>query len=135
MGAGACRADMAEAADGPDDVDATDCGLAVDIPAVGSALDIGQRYLTGRFLEAASPVAVVPAPLEFADDAEIVEEFDEREFREDEELDRGAVFRDISILLTSSALIVCRPLEAPLAEPHADLDRFWKFGGGATAVI
>jgi hypothetical protein len=95
---------MAEAAEGPEDVDATDCGRAVEIPAVGSALDIGQRYLTGLFLSA--PFAAGPVPFEFVEEAEIVDEFDDSEEREDDEFERCAVFRGINSRETSSALIL-----------------------------
>ena len=40
-----CKADIAEAAEGPEEVVATDCGLAVDIPATGSDLDGGHNPL------------------------------------------------------------------------------------------
>jgi hypothetical protein len=91
MGAGACRAEMAEAAEGPEDVEAMDWGRAVEIPAVGSAFDIGHRYLTGRFLS--TPFAAGAAPLEPEEAAEIVDELDDNEEREEEEFERGAVFR------------------------------------------
>ena len=42
-----CKADMVEAADGPEEVVATDCGLAVDIPAMGSDFDGGHKPLVG----------------------------------------------------------------------------------------
>ena len=44
---GVCKADIAEAADGPEEVVATDCGLAVDIPDIGSDFDGGHKPLVG----------------------------------------------------------------------------------------
>lgn len=38
---GACRAETAEAAEGPDEAEDTGCGRAVDRPAVGSDFPIG----------------------------------------------------------------------------------------------
>lgn len=37
--------------------------------------------------------------------------------------------------MNMSALMLFRPLEAPLAALHPDLGMDWKLGGGATAVM
>jgi hypothetical protein len=140
---GLCRAEMAEAADGPDDAVDIDCGRAVEMPAMGSALDAGHSPRACRFREAQSLAVVplvpltpltAPAPLdpllcvEAADMVDVAEDCDDRELSEEEELVRCALLRGMSIRETSSALIAFRPLAEALGPRH-------KFGGGATAVI
>jgi hypothetical protein len=127
---------MADAAECPG-VEATGCVRAVDKPAVGSALDMGHKYLdVGLFLEPPSPFVAGAEAAEFCDDAETVDELEANDETDEDEFDRFAVFRGgISILDTSSALIEWKPLEAPLPDPHADLEMFCRFGGGATAVM
>jgi hypothetical protein len=88
-------------------VDATGWVRAVEMPAVGSAFDMGHKYLDdGRFLEIVSPFAAGAEVVEFCEDAEIVEVFEASEVTEEDEFDRVAVLRGgISILDTSSALM------------------------------
>jgi hypothetical protein len=126
---------MADAAGCPD-VEVIDCVLAVVIPAVGSAFDIGHRYLDGLFLEFASPLTEGAEPVEPVDAVVRVEDVDETDDNDEDEFDRVAVFLGgISIRETSSALMEGRPLDEVLDCPHACLLRFWKLGGGATAVM
>jgi hypothetical protein len=126
---------MADAAGCPE-FEVIDCVRAVEIPAVGSAFDIGHRYLDGRFLEAASPFADAAEPVDPADAFVSVEAVEEIDDSDDDEFDRVAVFRGgITIRETTSSLMEGRPLEDVLDCPHACLLRFWKLGGGATAVM
>jgi len=87
---GACNADIAEDAVGPDVAELTACGRAVDIPVAGSALPGGHSPRVGFFR-----VAQLPASDEFAlvpfvcvEDAEIVEVEELVEAMEDEEFCR-----------------------------------------------
>lgn len=66
--------------------------------------------------------------------AEIVEDEEAEEEREVAEFVRCALFRGMNIL-KSSALIGLRPLGLELGALHPGRAMFWKFGGGATAVI
>lgn len=80
---------MADVAEGPV-VDAIDCGLAVDIPDMGSALDAGQRLLAGRFFVPQSDALLGVTPFTCAEDAETVDvdELDEAcDDSEDDEFD------------------------------------------------
>jgi hypothetical protein len=140
---GLWRADIAEAADGPDEAVDTDCGLAVDMPAIGSDFDVGHNPRAVRFREAQSLVCApfIPltpfapftplTPLFWFDAVEMVdvEEVEEDiELSDVEEFERCALFLGMSIRETSSALMLVKPLVGPLEPRH-------KFGGGATAVI
>lgn len=133
---GVWRAVIAVAADGPV-VDAIDCGRAVDIPDIGSALEAGQRLLAGRFFVLHSAPLAPDAPLTLAEDAEIVD-VDELEDacdeREDDEFDRFTVLRGRTFFEYSFEGM---PLDvAPLAPLHPDRDEMgWKLGGGATAAM
>lgn len=86
---------MAEAAEGPDEDEAIDCGRAVDRPAMGSALDEGHSPRAGFLRE---PQAFGSwgggccIPLVWADDDAMVE-VDEVEEMEDEEFDCWALLR------------------------------------------
>lgn len=126
-----CSADSPEAADGPDVEDATDCGRAVDKPAVGSAFEGGHRLRAGFFLVNPS----TGAPFVCTDDAEMVEFEDADEAIEEDEVVRCAAFRGMNIRETSSALMEFMPFGAPLGALHPAREMGWKFGGGATAVI
>jgi hypothetical protein len=66
---------------------------------------------------------------------EVLDAAEDSELSDEDELDRWAVLRGMSILETSSALMVFRPLAAPLGPRHPDPLICWKLGGGATAVI
>lgn len=116
---GACNAEMAEDAVGPDVAEFTVCGRAVEMPVAGSAFPAGHIPLVGFFRAAQLPASVVAfaAPLactvaveavEFCEDAELLELMEEEEFC------RGRVFRcpGTNILRTSSSLIPPNP--APL---------------------
>lgn len=61
MGAGACSALMADAADDPGPVDATGCGRAVVIPDMGSVLVAGHSPF-GAFVLRAAHAASLPLP-------------------------------------------------------------------------
>jgi hypothetical protein len=114
---------MADAADDPEAA-VIDCGLAMDIPAVGSALDVGQIYLAVLFLEA-SPFVCAAEAEDPVEAFVAVEELDETEDSDDDEFDRVTVFlvEGMSILDTSSAPMECRPLGESLEDPH-DLGMF-----------
>lgn len=137
---GLWRADIAEEAEGPDEAVETDCGLAVDMPAMGSDFGVGHNPRAVRFREAQSLACapLVPftpftplTPLCWVDAAERVDEEEveeDIELSEEDEFDRCALLRGMSIRETSSALMLVRPLVGPLEPRH-------RFGGGATAVI
>lgn len=135
---GACSADIADDADGPEVAEFTVCGRAVDIPVAGSALPGGQSPLVGFFRAAQLPgsVATGVAPLVCTDDAvivdavEFVEVVDEIEV---EEFCRWAVFLGpgVNILLTSSDM---PPRPLPL-DVHPIRVLGWNDKGDATAVI
>jgi hypothetical protein len=131
---------MEDAAEAPDEVEAMDCGRAVDSPAIGSALEAGHMLRPVRRFEFQSPWTAPFAPLLWPDAADMVEfeeAVEESELNEDEEFDRWACLRGRSIRDTSSADIVLmlKPL-LPLGPLHpVRLLSGWKFGGGATAVI
>lgn len=85
-----CKAEIAEAAEGPDVAVETDCGLAVDIPAVGSDFPGGHSPRLVFFFDAqVSPEVDVLALFE-ADGAAMVaaEETDEFDCKEEEDLVR-----------------------------------------------
>lgn len=129
-----CRAEIAEAAEGPDEEEAMDCGRAVERPAIGSALDEGHSPRAG-FLREPQPFGSAGGgcgmPLVWAGEEAMVE-VDEVEEMEDEELDRWALLRwGMNILETSSALMA----GAALGALHPVLVFGWKFKGGATAVM
>ena len=121
---GACKAEMAVDADGPDVAVLTVCGRAVDMPVAGSALPGGQSPRAGFFrcAQLAESTGVAAAPLVCAAGAVMVEvEVEELvelvEAIDDEEFCRWTVFRGagVNILLTSSELIAPKPL---LLEVH-----------------
>lgn len=124
---------MAEAAEGPEPADAMDCGRAVDMPETGSVFDAGHSPL-GAFFRAAhvdpSPAGAGPTPFACEETVDIVEVADACEERDEDELERWALLRGMNIL-KSSVLIGGAPFGTPLEPLHL----FWKFGGGATAVI
>lgn len=140
---GLWRADIAEEAEGPDEAVETDWGLAVEMPAMGSDLGVGHNPRPVRFREAQSFACAPFTPLvpftpftpltplcwvdaaERVDDEEVEEEV---ELSEEDEFDRCALLRGMSIRETSSALMLVKPLVGPLEPRH-------RFGGGATAVI
>lgn len=106
---------MAEAADGPDEVEETGWGLVVERPAVGSALLDGQMPLE-LFLRVVHVVGSLldgVAGWDVAEAAEMVDEDEEAaEFSEDWELERCACLRGPGrrIWGISSWLIVVVPL-------------------------
>jgi hypothetical protein len=137
---GVCRAEMDEAAEAPDEAEeAMDCGLAVDRPAIGSALEAGHILRVVRRFGSQLPCTAPLAPLLCADAADMVEfdeEAEEIELRDEEELVRWACLRGRSMRETSSALMPFILLGGPSGAFHpALLLREWKLGGGATAVI
>ena len=134
---GACNADIADEAVGPEVAKLTGCGRAVEIPVAASALLGGHNPLVGFLRVAQLPASTGAGPIPFVcgagagavivavEDAELVEEIDERD---DDEFCRWAVFRGPGwniILVTSSELYPSR------LEFHFG----WKDKGGATAVI
>jgi hypothetical protein len=140
---GLCSAEMADAAEGPEVAEFTDCGRAVEMPAIGSDFEGCHIPRAVLFREPQSPPFTAPfTPFVFgaADCVDMVDEVDvdeASEFSEEEELERCAGLRGMSILETSSALIVLRPfVAAPLGPLHPDLLLMdCRFGGFATAVI
>lgn len=133
MGAGECSAVMAEAAEGPELAEAMDCGRVFVMPETGSVLVVGHSPL-GAFFRAAhvdpSPAGADPTLLDCEDVADAVEVEDACEDSDDDELERCAVFRGMYMRNSSVVMGV-----APLGTPLDPLHLFWKFGGGATAVI
>lgn len=109
---------------------------------MGSDLGVGHNPRAVRFrdqsLACAPFTPLVPftpfiplTPLCWVDAAERVddEEVEEEiELSEEDEFDRCALLRGMSIRETSSALMLVKPLVGPLEPRH-------RFGGGATAVI
>lgn len=119
---GACSADIAVVAEGPDIGVLTVCGRAVDMPVAGSALLAGQSPRVGFFLcaQLAESPGVETGPLVCTGGAVIVEvEVDEPvevfEAIDEEEFCRWTVLRGpgVNILLTSSELIAPK-LPVPL---------------------
>jgi hypothetical protein len=123
MGAGACSALMAEAADEPGTADAMGCGRAVEIPAMGSVLVAGHNPLGAFVLRAAhagsvpGPVPVPEAvpfagatPLDCEDAADMVELVDACDDSDELELLRWALLRGMKAPLgvPPSALHGCR---------------------------
>lgn len=137
IGAGECSAFIADAAEEPGPADAMDCGRAVEIPEMGSVLDAGHSTL-GAFFRAAhvdpSPTGEGPTPFVCEDDVDKVELVEACEERDEDEFVRWALLRGMNIL-KSSVLMGAAPLGTPLAALHPCREMFWKFGGGATAVI
>lgn len=110
------------------------------MPEMGSVFDAGHSPL-GAFFRAAhvepSPAGADPTPFACCgddDDVEMVELLDACEERDEDELERWALLRGMNIL-KSSVLMGGAPLGTPLAPVHPCREMFWKFGGGATAVI
>lgn len=107
---------MVEAADCPEDGLGRGGGRPFDKPDTGSALDDGHRLFGGFFLAGqgpCSPFVVDCSPLGCGEGIGIVnvdeEEDDEDDATEDEELVLCAGLRGMNILVTSSALIECKP--------------------------
>jgi hypothetical protein len=126
MAEGACRALMADAADDPGPADAMSCGRAAVIPAMGSVLVAGHNPFGGFVLRVAAQSVPLAGAATFGcdadDEADIVEVADACDERLEDELDRWALFRGMKMPPPFSAL-------------HAWRLMFWKFTGGATAVI
>lgn len=130
MADGACRALIAEAADDPGPAEAMGCGRAVDIPEMGSVLVAGHSPFGALVLRVAQAEVSVPlegaTPLACDEEADMVEVVDACDDRDEDELVRWALLRGMNMapppLGTPSALHACRLM-------------FWKFTGGATAVI
>lgn len=100
IGAGVCRAVMADVADGPGPAEAMDCGRAVDIPDTGSVLDGGHNP-RGPFLRAqaaASPAGAGVAPLVWGVSAGTMVLAEADDAREDEEFARWRFLRGMNIL-------------------------------------
>jgi len=126
---------MADAAEGPDVAEFTDCGRAVDMPAIGSDLDGCQIPRVVRFRAPQSPFVAPLTPFVFgaidcADTVDVLDVDDAREFSDEDEFERGAVLRDMSML---SALMVLTPFGVLLGLLHPVL--LARLMGGATAVI
>lgn len=138
---GLCNADIADVAEVPDVAELTDCGRAVEIPAIGSDLEgchIPPRVVRFRDPQSPPPFTTPFTPFVFgAVDAEEtvdvleVEEFDASEFNDEDEFERCAGLRGINMRSTSALMVL-----APLVTPFEPLHRLVvKFMGGATAVI
>ena len=110
---GACNADIADDAVGPDDVELTAWGRAVDIPIAGSDFPGGHSPRVGFFRAAQLPTSdeVPLVPLVWADAADIVDVEEAVEAIEDAEFCRCSVFRGplLNILLISSGFIAVKP--------------------------
>lgn len=130
----------------PDDVEVTVCGCAVLSPATGSTFPGGHKPLVGFLRTAQLPAsagpifvgAVTEVPFVPADDAADMVDVDELvDAREEAEFWRTSCFRgppDANIILLSSSSFIPEyafPF-APLLHP---IFPFWKFTGGATAVM
>ncbi len=101
-----------EAADVPEDGEASNCGRAGVMPETGSAFDDGQTPLTGFFLDPhppISPFANVVPPFVCGLGAEIVDVVDDEDAMVEDEFERCALFRGMNILETSSALMEFSP--------------------------
>jgi hypothetical protein len=126
MGAGACSALIADAADDPGPADAMGWGRAVVIPAMGSVLVAGHSPL-GAFVLRAAHAGSVPlagaTPLDCEEAADIVDVDEACEESDELEFDRWALFRGIKA-----------PLGVPPSALHGCRLRFW-YPGSATAVI
>ena len=115
---GACNADIAVDADGPEGAVLTVCGRAVEIPVAGSALPGGHSPLAGFFRCAQLPESTaVGVPLVCCATGAVMVAVDVEELFElveaidDDEFCRWTVLRGAgaNILLTSSELIA-KPL-------------------------
>lgn len=92
------------------------------MPAIGSALDMGHKYLEGLFLDAASTFAAGTDPVEVVEAFVNVDDVDEMEDKDEDEFVRVATFLvGMSIRETSSALIAGKLLDDVLDCPHACL--------------
>lgn len=135
IGPGWWTADIAAAALGPD-VMVGACGRVVVTLETGSALEAGQNpplafFFIDQWLE--SPFVVETGGCD-GEEMVDVDEFDED--MEEEELVLWTVFRcGMNIRDTSSALIELIPPLPPLLLFHPSLDKGWKLGGEATAVV
>jgi hypothetical protein len=119
MGAGECSAVIAEAAEGPELAEAIDCGRALVIPDTGSVLVAGHSPL-GAFFRAhvdPSPAGAGPTPLDCDDVADTVDVEDACDERDDDELERCAVFRGMN-MRNSSVVMEVGPLGTPLDPLH-----------------
>ena len=115
MGAGACSALMADAADEPGPADATGWGRAVDIPAMGSVLVAGHSPLGAFVLRAAHAGSVaVPlagaTPFDCEEAADMVEVVDACDDSDELEFVRWALLRGINapLVVPPSSLHGCR---------------------------
>lgn len=113
MAEGACNALIAEAAEDPGPADATGCGRAAVIPAMGSVLVAGHSPFGAFVLRAAQAAASVPfegaTPLGCDEEADIVDVVEACDDKEDEELVRLARGMNMAPPLgTPSALHACR---------------------------
>ncbi len=93
---GLCSAEIADAADGPDVTEFTDCVRAVDMPAIGSDFEGCHIPRAVRFREPQSPLTAPLTPFVFGiadcvDMVEVVDVFEASEFSEEEEFERVAV--------------------------------------------
>lgn len=119
----------------------TDCGRALDTPAIGSGFGVGQGTALCAFFREALVVPQLLISLPLADpfdctvDGEIVpvEDPEDVEDMEEDEFARCALFRGINMRATSSLFIEFSPW--PVLAPHADRLICWKLGRFATAVI
>jgi hypothetical protein len=115
MGAGACNAVMAEAAEGPGPAEATDCGRAAVMPEIGSVLVAGHSP-RGAFFRAQvgpSPAGEGVTPFVCGGAADTVA-VDAVDTSEEDEFARCTVLRGMNILKSSPLA----PLGAPLGPLH-----------------
>lgn len=135
---GACSAEIADAAEGPEVAEFTDCDLALERPATGSDLPVGHRFFVGFFLilQPALSDDAAPDPFGCTELLDTVEVDELVDAMEDAEFCLCKAFRDpfANILPTSSEFMV-NPFCPALAELHPILGFGWKDKGGATAVI
>lgn len=112
---------MAEVAEGPELAEAMGCGRVLVMPDTGSVLGAGHNPLGAFCFRAAhvdpSPAGAGPTPLDCEDVADVVELVDACEDRDDEELERCAVFLGMK-MRNSSVVMGVGPLGTPLDPLH-----------------
>lgn len=122
---GDCSALIAEAADEPGPADEMGCGRVVVMPETGSVLEAGHSPFGGFALRAAQvDASEAGTPFGCGVGAAMVEVVEACEERDEDEFVRWTLLRGMNMapLGPASALHACRLM-------------FWKFTGGATAVI
>lgn len=100
MGAGECRAVIADAAEVPEPADAMDCGRAFVIPETGSVLDAGHSprgdFFRAAHVDASPDEDVAPRVLGW-EAAETVEVDEALELRDEDEFERWTLLRGMNI--------------------------------------